>query len=120
MDPFKVRKYGKDGPEAKIQQSIIDRLKSADWYVKVMIGNAFQFGIPDLFVAHPHFGQRFIEVKNPLRFSFTPAQLVEFPKLKAAGVGIWILFSAEDDEIMKLMKPANWVEVYLQWQLKKG
>lgn len=37
-----------------------------------MIGNAFQMGVPDLFVAHPKWGQRWIDVKRPGRnYSFT-------------------------------------------------
>ncbi len=103
----------KNGPEAKIQQDIIDELRKLEWYTKVMIGNMWQFGVPDLFAAHCRHGQRWIEVKNPAQFSFTPAQLVEFPKLHAAGVGIWILFSHK--EIDKLFKPANWLTVYLNW-----
>ena len=81
-----------------------------------MIGNQWQFGVPDVFAAHLKFGPRWIEVKNPANFSFTPAQLVEFPKLHAAGVGIWILFDRK--EIPKLFKPANWMEVHLAWLLK--
>lgn len=90
-------------------------MKAADWYIKVMIGNMYQFGVPDVYAAHLKHGQRWIEVKNPAKFSFTPAQQVEFPKLHAAGVGIWILFSDDDTELLKLFKPANWLEVYLKW-----
>jgi len=115
MQPFKPKATVRNGPEAQIQQAIIDKLKQHDWYVKVMIGNMYQFGIPDLFAAHIKYGQRWIEVKNPTKFSFTQAQIIEFPKLHAAGVGIWILFSAEDNELLKLFKPANWGEIFFRW-----
>lgn len=115
MRSFKPTLKGDAGPEAKIQNGIIRELKAHDWYVKVMIGNAYQFGVPDLYAAHRNFGQRWIEVKNPLSFSFTPAQITEFPRLHAAGVGIWILFSADLTELDKLFKPANWFEVYYRW-----
>lgn len=115
MNPFKPKATAKDGPEARIQQAIIDKLKAADWYIKVMVGNLYQYGVPDVYAAHLKHGQRWIEVKNPAKFSFTPAQQVEFPKLHAAGVGIWILFSDDDTELLKLFKPANWLEVYLKW-----
>ena len=115
MRAFRPKANPHNGPEAKIQQAIIDRLKAHDWYVKVIVGNAFQFGLPDLFAAHAHWGMRWIEVKNPLQFSFTPAQIQEFPKLNAAGVGVWILFSDEKDELDKLFKPANWFEIYFRW-----
>lgn len=75
----------------------------------------WQSGFPDLYAANKMFGQRWIEVKNPLAFSFTPAQQIDFPKFTAAGVGIWILMSADDSEIMKLFKPANWWEVWYRW-----
>lgn len=118
MQPFKARRTVATGPEAKIQQDVIDKLRTWEWYVKVMIGNTYQFGVPDLYAAHTRFGQRWIEIKNPEKFSFTAAQLIEFPKLHAAGVGIWILFSANDEEVMKLFKPANWFEVYYKWASK--
>ena len=75
----------------------------------------FQHGIPDLFAAHRKYGQKWIEVKNPLKFSFTDRQQENFPLMEAAGVGIWILFSDSDEELGKLFKPANWLEVYLKW-----
>lgn len=115
MRSFKPVKTGDARPEAKIQEAIVNFLKCRDWFVKVMIGNAYQFGVPDLFAAHPKFGQKWIEVKNPAGFSFTAAQQVEFPKMHAAGVGIWILFSAEVAEMEKLFKPANWFEVFFKW-----
>lgn len=115
MSPFRPKKTVGTGPEAIIQNKIVLKLKSHDWYVKVMIGNMYQFGVPDLFAAHRKYGMRHIEVKNPEKFSFTPAQIVEFPLLSANGVGIWILFSDEDAELEKLFKPANWFEIYFRW-----
>lgn len=75
----------------------------------------WQSGFPDLFAAHMNHGIRLIEVKNPGAFSFTPAQQIDFPKFKAAGVGIWILMSDSDEELMKLHKPANWWEVWFRY-----
>lgn len=115
MHPFKPKRHGSAGPEAIIQEAIITRLKRNDWYVKVMVGNMFQHGVPDLYVAHRQYGQKWIEVKNPLSFSFTDRQQQNFPLMDAAGVGIWVLFSDSDSELEKLLKPANWLEVYLKW-----
>lgn len=115
MNPFEAKKYGKQGPEAKIQEKIVEVLKSADFFVQVMIGNAYQFGIPDLFAAHRSYGQKWIEVKNPAQYSFTDRQQQKFPLMHAAGVGIWILFSAEPEEILKLTKPCNWLSIYSKW-----
>ncbi|MGO8994885.1 MAG: hypothetical protein ACLQVI_16340, partial [Polyangiaceae bacterium] len=38
-------------------------LKIRGWHVERMIGNAFQMGVPDLFIAHLKWGQRWIDVK---------------------------------------------------------
>lgn len=116
MLPFIPKHTRRDGPEAAIQSKIITKLESFDWFVQVIVGNALQNGMPDLFVAHPNWGQKWIEVKNPVSFSFTTRQQQKFPILHAAGVGIWILFSADDDELIKLTKPANWFEVFFKWQ----
>lgn len=117
MNPFQPKRYGKAGPEAIIQEGIITRLKRHDWFVKVIVGNMYQYGIPDLYAAHARYGQKWIEVKNPASFSFTERQQQEFPKMHAAGVGIWVLFSDEDAELMKLFKPANGMEILQNWLL---
>lgn len=108
MEPFKVKRNRKTGPEAKIQEAIITKLRAAEWLVIVMHGNEFQMGVPDLYCAHAEYGTRWIEVKNPTAYSFTPAQLKTFPEMTAKKVGIWILTSAEPEELQKLMRPSNW------------
>lgn len=108
MEPFKPRGSKANGPEAKIQSKILDALKVLDWIVKSTHGNEYQAGFPDIFAAHFMYGTRWIEVKNPEAYCFTPAQLEWFPKWSAAGVGIWILTSAEPEELQKLFKPPNW------------
>lgn len=120
MRTFKVHAPSTSGPEAKIQAKIVEFLKCRDWYVKVMIGNAFQWGVPDLYAVHNKYGPRWIEVKNPLAYSFTAAQLIEFPKMVACGGGIWVLFSSEVDEMEKLFKPSNWFEVFFKWSHGAG
>lgn len=112
MDPWKPKKNNSNGPEAIIQDEIIGKLRKYEWFVKSTHGNAFQSGLPDLFAAHPLHGSRWIEVKNPLDYSFTAAQIHDFPRMSAAGVGIWILFSAEAEEMQKLFKPANWAAIF--------
>lgn len=115
MQPFRPRKTVANGPEAVIQERIIERLTSHEWFVQVFIGNALQHGIPDLFAAHPNFGQKWIEVKYKPHLSFTQRQQQKFPKMHAAGIGIWVLFDSTDEEILKLLKPANWMQIYLNW-----
>lgn len=109
MQPPKIK--SPQGPEAKIQQEIINFLKIRDWYVKNMHGNQFQFGVPDLYCAHRKYGARWVEVKDPKRKSgvFTAAQLAEFPKITAAGVGIWVLTAATEEQYNLMVRGApNW------------
>ena len=95
-------------PESKIQKAIIDMLKIRDWSVKETHGNLYQSGFPDLYAYHAIDGTRWIEVKVPDKYKFTPAQLLTFPDFAAKNVGIWILTAATDAEYAKLFKPANW------------
>lgn len=118
MQPWRPKRV-QEGSEADWQNKLVRELKARDWFVKVIVGNATQFGLPDIFAAHPHFGSKWIEMKKREKFSFTPAQQIEFPKLHSAGVGIWILFDSTDEEILKLAKPANWWGIYFEW-LSKG
>ena len=108
MDPLKIKATRTSGPEAKIQTAITKKLESLSWVVVPTHGNEFQMGLPDLYCAHKRYGTRWVEVKNPLAYSFTPAQLDLFPQLTAAGVGIWILISDSDWEYNKLFSAPNW------------
>jgi hypothetical protein len=98
----------KEGPEAKIQEAIIDFLMVRGWFVKSTHGNMYQHGFPDLFCCHSRYGIRWIEVKNPDNYCFTAAQLEDFPKFTANGAGVWILTAATQCEYEKLWKPPNW------------
>ena len=88
---------------------MIAYLKARGWHVERMIGNAFQMGVPDLFIAHPKWGQRWIDVKRPGKnYSFTKAQKLKWPVWEAFGIGIWILTAATQEEYDKLFAPPNW------------
>jgi len=102
--PLKV----KTGPEAIIQSDFVDYLRIRQWVVKETHGNLYQSGLPDLYIAHKDYGARWVECKNPLAYSFTPAQLEFFPLLASAGIGIWIIIASTDEEYAKLWAPANW------------
>lgn len=111
MRAFKVQP--RTGPEAKIQAAIIQFLRGRDWFVKETHGNKFQSGFPDLWACHRRFGHRWIEVKNgDGNYSFTNAQLEDFPRFSANGSGVWILKAATLSEYNKLFMPPNWL-VYL-------
>lgn len=110
MKPFRAKKHGSQGPEAKIQKAIIKMLEDKGWWVKVTHGNAHTAGWPDLFACHQMYGNRWIEVKLPeMKGSkFTNAQLRDFPKFNNVGGGVWVLTAATQKEYDKLFAPANW------------
>jgi len=109
MDPAKIENT-KKGPERIIQDAIILLLRNRGWWVIETHGNMYQRGLPDLYATHARYGGRWIEVKNPGKFCFTPAQLETFPKFTANGTGVWILGAATESEYEKLFKPYNWKE----------
>lgn len=82
-------------------------LKARDWFCKETHGNAFQSGFPDVYATHSKYFQRWVEIKVPEQFSFTPAQLRDYPKFNAFGSPIWIITAATDEEYAKLFKPSN-------------
>ena len=100
----------KRGPESIIQSALVDFLRIRQWVVKETHGNMYQHGFPDLYIAKRNFGSRWVEVKNPAKYEFTPAQLEYFPMLTGAGVGIWILVAATQEEYDKLFQPPNWYQ----------
>lgn len=108
MDVFSPKNTKRDGPEAKIQEAIIKMLKLKEWVVKSTHGNAFQFGFPDVYAGHKSYGARWIEVKNPLAYAFTKAQLEFFHQLAAVHIGVWVLVEASEAEYKKLFRPGNW------------
>lgn len=102
--------YDQRGPEAKIQDELIKFLEARGWFVKVIHGNVFQSGLPDLFACKRKYGSRWIEVKNPASYKFQATQLETFPRMMAEGVGVWILTAATEAEYNKLFAPANWYQ----------
>lgn len=106
MNTKKIKTYN---PEAKIQTRIIRRLENLGWFVKRMIGNTYQTGVPDLYITHRVYGCRWVEVKLPgMKGSkWTQAQLEEFPKFQANGSPIWVLTDDSDSEISKLFLSSN-------------
>ncbi len=93
MGPAQIRKVGDAAPEAKVVRDVITYLNQFGWYCKVLHGNTWQSGMPDLFCCHPRYGPRLIECKDPLRGGdlFTPAQKIEFPKLINHGCPVLIV-----------------------------
>jgi hypothetical protein len=110
MEPKKFR--SKHGPEYLIQKNFINYLKIRGWEVERMIGNMLQKGIPDIYCMHRKHGQRWVDLKNPIDYEFTNAQILKWPKWEAAGTGIWIITGWKDVDYDKLFQPPNWREYW--------
>ena len=108
------------GPEAGIQQRVVEMLLIKGWFVLETHGNMYQSGFPDLFATHSSYRQRWIEIKNPTKYEFTPAQLETFPKLVAHGAGVWILVDDTEHEYMKLFTRCNWFTYLREWRRFNG
>lgn len=108
MEPLPKRDRGSKKPETIIQNKIISKLQMRGWLVKVTYGSMYQSGFPDLYCYHKLYGQRWVEVKNPKAYKFTPAQMEWFHKFASVGCGIWILTAEDDSELEKLFGPPNW------------
>ena len=98
---------GVKGPEYKIQQKIIKFLQARGWFVKVMTGTLYQWGMPDLFACHPRYGIKLIEIKNPESYSFTAGQHSEFPKLQTHGAPVYVMTAATESNYKRLFEPSN-------------
>jgi hypothetical protein len=107
MSQRKLRRK-KHGPEYQIQKDLINFLKNRGWWVERTHGNLYQQGFPDLYVGHLKFGQRWIDVKNPVAWEFTKAQCQKWPIWHQFGIGIWILTAASKEEYDKLFALPNW------------
>lgn len=111
MEPKALRH--KKGPEAEIQRAFKLFLLERDWFVKDTHGNMYQSGFPDLYADHPKYGARWVEMKNPSAYCFTPAQIATFPKI---NLGVWIIVAATDYEYNKLFQPPNWWSYLDLWR----
>jgi len=101
-------KRRKHGPEWYIRRDIIELLKARGWLVEITHGNQYQSGLPDLYVAHPRYGKRWIDAKNPGEYTFTRAQKQKWPVWDEFGIGIWILIAGTQEEYDKLFQAPNW------------
>jgi hypothetical protein len=94
--------------ELQIQRELVKYLKGRGWHVERMLANAYQTEIRDLYAYHKKWSERWIEVKRPKDYSFTLAQRRKWPEWEKAGIPIWILTAATEDEYDKLFAPPNW------------
>ena len=94
--------------ELHIQRELVEFLRDRVWHVERMLADAYQNGIPDLFCYHRKCGMRWVEVKRPEGYSFTLRQRQKWPIWEKAGIGIWILTAATQEQYDLLFQPPNW------------
>lgn len=103
MEPLKL-KINRE--EAAIQRRVVDMLTLRGWYVKTTHGNSYQAGLPDIFACHSSFGSKWIEIKKPVKYRFTTAQLTVFTGFSKCNIGVWVL--THENQYGNLMGGANW------------
>lgn len=113
MQPKKTKRQTPEN--TKVRDPLKRLLELRGWYVKILHGNKYQSGLPDLFALHKSYGQRFIECKLPgmVGSSWTISQRQEFPKLVDYGLQIWVLVAPTEHEYKKLFQPPNFLEYWL-------
>lgn len=100
-------------PEKKVRDAIRDMLQGRGWRVHIMHGNAFQKGIPDLYIMHPRDGTRWVDCKVAGRYNFTNAQKKTWPSWHFDfNVGIWILTDGTSDQYDRLFAAPNWLDYW--------
>jgi hypothetical protein len=96
------------GPEWHIQRDVIRYLRARGWHVEHTHGNLYQTGFPDLYAAHNKWGTRWIDCKQPKKYSFTRAQKQKWPLWESFRIGIWVLTAGTQEEYDKLFQLPNW------------
>lgn len=95
-----------DTPEASLQRNVVRLLTEKGWLCRHIVGNTVRTGWPDLYIYHPQYKGRWVELKAGKNWKFTGAQLEEFPKFYAYRCGIW--FITDTRELDLLDGPPNW------------
>jgi hypothetical protein len=100
-------------PELKIRTAIRIMLESLGWGVWITHGNTYQSGFPDLYVAHPKHGTRWIDAKVEGRYSFTKAQKRLWPLWHYTyKIGLWIITGDDRDQYARLNERPNWLDYW--------
>lgn len=99
-------------PEAKIQKDVISFLRLRGWLVKATHGSAFARGWPDLFCWHREYGLKWVDIKVLGRCKLTKAQIQTWPQWQKAGLDVWIMVAATEEEYAKLFQPGNFTQFW--------
>lgn len=104
--------------ESVIQRRVRDALRSQGCLVEVLSCNAYQKGIPDLYVFYldtDEHGQPYreyhwwVDVKKPKGGTLTKSQVQKWSAWEKLDLGVWILTGEEPDPLCFLLNnPPNW------------
>jgi hypothetical protein len=109
----KRKAYKRKNREQQIRdKEIRPMLKDLGWLVEVTHGNRFMKGFPDLYLMHPEFSSRWVDVKVEGDYEYTEAQRKKWPRWHKHGTGIWIMTGASQDQYERLFKPPNWLDYW--------
>jgi hypothetical protein len=94
--------------EADLQRRIKKYLEIGGFHIEIMSCNAYQKGIPDMWVYCPDDDRAWwVDVKKPKGSTLTKSQVQKWTLWDSKGIGVWIL--TECDEAV-LYGPPNWKE----------
>lgn len=89
--------------ESTIQRRVRDALREQGCLVEVLSCNAFQKGIPDLYVFFKDRDDReyhwWVDVKKPKGGTLTKAQVQKWSAWEKLDLGVWILTGEEPDPL---------------------
>lgn len=112
------RQYSRNSEEKRIRdKEIRPLLTGLGWLVEVTHSTKYFKGFPDLFLGHPQYGQRWVDVKVEGKYEYTAAQRDKWPRWHLHGVGIWIMTAGTHEQYERLWKPPNWLDY---WKSKYG
>lgn len=108
-----TKRYGRHSEEKRIRDRVIrPMLEGRGWLVEVTHGNRYVKGFPDLYLSHPQFGQRWVDVKVEDDYEYTQAQRDKWPRWHRFGTGIWIMTGATEDQYARLFDVPNWLDYW--------
>lgn len=116
--------------ESKLQAEIRDWLRENGYHVEVFTCNAYQKGIPDLWVArigsdHTIPGipdeQWWVDVKKPKGSTLTKDQVQKWSSWEKLGIGVWILTGPDDSPLYDEPNWRDWWKPrYDKWLPRSG
>jgi hypothetical protein len=106
-------RYKRNEEEKRIRdKEIRPLLEGLGWLVEVTHGNKYMKGFPDLYLGHPQYGQRWVDVKVENNYDYTPAQRDKWPKWHTYGIGIWIMTAGTHEQVERLFRSPNWLDYW--------